>query len=161
VPFDPADPVRTPRGIAVDDPAVRSALLAALAGAQARLEEAEIPLDAELGSIQFAERNGERIPIPGGEGWAGMWSMIIADLRPGVGYSPIRHGNSYVQVISWDADGNLDPRAIVTYSQSPEPESRHYADMTRLYSQGEWVRLPFTDAEIEADPDLVSLQLGE
>jgi hypothetical protein len=33
--------------------------------------------------------------------------------------------------------------------------------MTRLYSQGEWVRLPFTDDEIEADPALETLTLEE
>jgi acyl-homoserine-lactone acylase len=161
VPFDVTDPVDTPRGLRTDDPAVRSGLLEALARAQMVLAEAGIAPDARLGDIQFAERNGERIPIPGGEGWAGMWSMIVTDLEPGVGYSPIRHGNSYIQVISWDEAGRLDPRAIVTYSQSPEPESPHYADMTRLYSKGEWVKLPFTDAEIEADPNLVTLVLAE
>ena len=88
-----------------------------------------------------------------------MWSMIIAELKPDVGYSPIRHGNSYMQVISWDENGNLDPRAIVTYSQSPEPDSPHYADMTRLYAKGEWLNLPFSDAEIDADPNLETLSL--
>jgi acyl-homoserine-lactone acylase len=159
VPFDVNDPVSTPRGIAVDRPEVREALLASLATAQTRLTEAGIPLDARLGDIQFAKRNGERIPVPGGEGWAGMWSMIIAELNDGEGYSHIRHGNSYMQVISWDEDGNLDPRAIVTYSQSPEPESPHYADMTHLYAKGEWLSLPFSDAEIDADPNLEVLSL--
>lgn len=161
VPFDVQDPVGTPRGIAVTDPEVRPALLEALGKAVLALEDAGIAPDARLGDIQFAERNGERIPIPGGEGWAGMWSMIVTDLEPGVGYSPIRHGNSYIQVISWDRDGKLDPRAIITYSQSPEPESPHYADMTRLYAEGGWVSLPFEDAEIDADPNLVSLTLRE
>ncbi len=161
VPFDVADPVGTPRGIAVDDQDVRSQVLLALASAQTTLKEANIALDARLGDIQFAERNGERIGIPGGQGRAGMWSVIGAGLRPDVGYSPIRGGNSYVQVISWDAAGNLDPRAILTYSQSPEPDSPHYADMTRLYSRGEWVQLPFSDAQINADPELVTLSLVE
>jgi acyl-homoserine-lactone acylase len=161
VPFDAADPVGTPRGIAVDDQDVRSQVLLALASAQTTLKEANIALDARLGDIQFAERNGERIGIPGGQGRAGMWSVISATLRPDVGYSPIRSGNSYVQVISWDAAGNLDPRAILTYSQSPEPESPHYADMTRLYSRGEWVQLPFSDDQINADPELVTLSLAE
>ena len=159
VPFDPEDPVHTPRGIAVDDPAVRQKLLEKLAGAQQLLNEAGIPLDAKLGDIQFAERNGERIPVPGGEGWAGMWSMIIADLNDGEGYSHIRHGNSYMQIISWDEEGRLIPQGIVTYSQSPEPDSPHYSDMTRLYAGGEWLRLPFEDAEIDADPNLETLVL--
>jgi acyl-homoserine-lactone acylase len=161
VPFDVKDPVNTPRDIAVDDPAARTALRRALAEAQIRLDEHGIPLDAPLGDIQYAERNGVRLPVPGGEGWAGMWSMTVTDLEDGGGYPPILHGNSYVQVISWDEAGNLDPRAILTYSQSPEPDSAHYADMTRLYSEGEWVRLPFTDAEINADPNLRTLTLEE
>jgi hypothetical protein len=33
--------------------------------------------------------------------------------------------------------------------------------MTRLYSQGEWVQLPFTEADIEADDGLVTLVLRE
>ena len=161
VPFDVEDPVNTPRGIAVDNPKVRKSIRRALAAAQARLDEHGIAVHAPLGEIQYAERNGERIPIPGGEGWAGMWSMIVTSLEDGGGYPPILHGNSYIQVISWDESGKLDPRAILTYSQSPESDSPHYADMTRLYSQGEWVRLPFTDAEIEADPNLERLVLEE
>ena len=97
--------------------------------------------------------------MPGGEGWAGMWSMIIAELASGEGYSHIRHGNSYMQIISWDEEGRLEPRGIVTYSQSPEPDSPHYADMTRLYARGEWVKLPFEETEINADPNLETLVL--
>lgn len=160
VPFDADNPVNTPRGINVANAEVKSALLESMAGAQVQLEEAGIALDARLGDIQFAERNGERIPVPGGEGWAGMWSMIIAELEPQAGYTPVLHGNSYMQVISWDKDGNLDPRAIVTYSQSPEADSPHYSDMTRLYAEGRWLRLPFSDAEIAADPNLETLNLS-
>jgi acyl-homoserine-lactone acylase len=161
VPFDLADPVGTPRQLAVDDDLVRSALLQALAGAQIRLEDAGIALDARLGDIQYTEANGERLPIPGGEGWAGMWSMIIAALEPGRGYTPIVHGNSYMQIVTWNDAGEPEVRGMLTYSQSPEPDSPHHADLTRLHSRGEWVRLPFTEAEIAADPELVTLILSE
>jgi acyl-homoserine-lactone acylase len=161
VPFDPDDPVATPRGIATDNPKVASAIRTALARAQKNLGDAGILLDAEWGEIQYAERNGDRIPIPGGQGWAGMFSMIVADLHKDKGYTPIVAGNSYIQVISWDAEGDLDPRGILTYSQSQEPESPHYADQTRLYSSGEWVRFPFTEEEISADPNLRTLHLTE
>ena len=161
VPFDVDDPVNTPRGISLDDPEVRESVRRALAAAQARLDAHGIAVHAPLGEIQYAERNGERIPIPGGEGWAGMWSMIVTSLEDGGGYPPILHGNSYIQVVSWDESGKLDPQAMLTYSQSPEPDSPHHADMTRLYSEGKWVRLPFTEAEIEADPNLERLILEE
>lgn len=161
VPFDIEEPVDTPRGLNVEDGAVRSELLRALARAQRRLEENGIALDAPLGEIQYSERSGERIPIPGGQGGAGMWSVITAQLRSDAGYTPIQHGNSYIQVIGWDDDGELDARGILTYSQSEYPESPHYADQTRLYSQGEWVDLPFHEEEIASDPELETLTLSE
>jgi acyl-homoserine-lactone acylase len=160
VPFDVAAPVATPSGLAITDEKVALALLQSMAGAQLALAAAGIDLDAPLGEIQYKNIGGEHIPVPGGEGWAGMWSMIIADLSP-EGYSPIRHGNSYVQVIGWDAAGKVKPQAILTYSQSPEPDAPHSSDMTKLYAAGGWVDLPFTDVEIAADPGLETLRLQE
>ena len=113
------------------------------------------------GDVQFAERNGERIGIPGGIGQHGVFSYIVTNFTDGKGYTPIVHGNSYIQVIGWDEDGNLDARGILTYSQSPEPDSPHYADQTKLYSRGEWVDFPFTEEEIQADPNLEVLSLQE
>jgi acyl-homoserine-lactone acylase len=161
VPFDVADPVNTPRGLAVNDAEVRAALLKSLANAQRRLTDANIALDAPVGDIQFTVRNDERIAVPGGEGWAGMWSMIIAKLEQDKGYSPIIHGNSYMQVISWDKEGTLQAKAILTYSQSPEADSAHNADMTELYTRSQWIDLPFTDQEISADPAFRELKLTE
>ncbi len=149
VAFDPEDPVATPAGLRLQDAAVRESLTAALKRAVETLDEANIALDAPLGEIQYVMRNGEKIGIPGGEGWAGAFSMIVTELRPDEGYTPVTHGNSYIQVVTWDDAGAPDARAILTYSQSQEPDSPHYSDQTRLYSEGRWLRLPFTDAQIE------------
>jgi acyl-homoserine-lactone acylase len=159
VPFDPDDPVNTPRGISADDPAVRDAVREALAAAQKRLIDAGIELDMTWGDVQFAERNGTRIPVPGGPGRHGMFSYINTDFTEGKGYTPIVHGNSYIQVVTWDDDGVPDARGILTYSQSPEADSPHYYDQTELYARGEWLQLPFTDEEILADPNLRTLTL--
>lgn len=161
VPFDVSDPVGTPRGLALDSPEVRQQLAAALAAAQARLSEAGIPLDARWGEVQFAQRNGDRIGIPGGVGSHGAFSYIVTQFTDGEGYTPIMHGNSYIQVIGWDEAGDLDARGILTYSQSPEPDSSHYADQTWLYSRGEWIDFPFTEDEIQADPAFRSVTLSE
>ncbi len=150
VPFDADEPVQTPRQLNTDDPEVREALLVSLASGQQRLEEHGIALDAELGEIQYEEKQGERIAIPGGEGWAGMWSMIVSQLQPDAGYTPIVHGNSYMQVVGWDENGRVDPRGLLSYSQSDNPESPHYADQTWLYSQGQWLDLPFHEEDIAA-----------
>jgi acyl-homoserine-lactone acylase len=159
VPFDPDDPVNTPRGIAADNQAVRDAVRNALAAAQQRLLDAGIELDVPWGDIQFAERSGARIPVPGGPGRHGMFSYINTDFTDGKGYTPIVHGNSYIQVVTWDDDGAPDARGILTYSQSPEADSPHYYDQTELYSRGEWLKLPFTEDEILADPNLKILTL--
>lgn len=161
VPFDVSAPVATPHTLATGKPEVKQALLQALARAQTTLDAAGISMDAQLGDIQYTTRNNERIAVPGGEGWAGMWSMIIAKLDKEKGYSPIIHGNSYMQVISWNEAGELDAKAILTYAQSPEADSPHNADMTKLYGSSEWVDLPFTDAEIEADSNYVLQSLSE
>ena len=159
VPFDPDDAVNTPRGIATDNPVVRDAVREALAAAQKRLIDAGIELDMPWGDVQFAERNGTRIPVPGGPGRHGMFSYINTDFTNGKGYTPIVHGNSYIQVVTWDDDGVPDARGILTYSQSPEADSPHYYDQTELYARGEWLQLPFTDEEILADPNLRTLTL--
>ncbi len=161
VPFSVSDPVNTPAGINLADADVAEAVRGALLNAQTRLLEAGIALDAPLGDIQYAQRNAKKIPIPGGEGWAGMFSMIVTRLQPEKGYTPIIHGNSYIQVISWDEQGALRPTAMLTYSQSPEPESAHYSDLTELYAAGGWIELPFTEQEIAADPNLRRLHLTE
>jgi acyl-homoserine-lactone acylase len=159
VPFDPDDAVNTPRGIATDNPVVRDAVREALAAAQKRLIDAGIEPDMPWGDVQFAERNGTRIPVPGGPGRHGMFSYINTDFTNGKGYTPIVHGNSYIQVVTWDDDGVPDARGILTYSQSPEADSPHYYDQTELYARGEWLQLPFTDEEVLADPHLRILTL--
>lgn len=161
VPFDPDDPVNTPRGIATDNEAVRNGVRGALAAAQQRLLDADIELDKPWGDVQFAERNGARIPVPGGPGRHGMFSYINTDFTKGKGYTPIANGNSYIQVVTWDDDGAPDARGILTYSQSPEADSPHYYDQTELYARGEWLQLPFTEDEILADPNLETLTLRD
>ncbi|RLA57310.1 MAG: hypothetical protein DRR04_13020, partial [Gammaproteobacteria bacterium] len=66
------------------------------------------------------------------------------------GYSEIRHGNSYLQTIGWDGSECPDAYGILTYSQSTDPASAHYADMTRLYSGKGWVDLPFCEGDRDA-----------
>jgi len=161
VPFDPANAVNTPNGLALDTPEVRQSLNDALAASQKKLMGAGIELDARWGDIQFAERNGERIGIPGAVGRHGVFSYIVTGFTSGEGYTPIVHGNSYIQTVGWDEAGDLIARGLLTYSQSPEPDSPHYADQTRLYSRGELIDFPFTEEEIQADPDLRIVTLRE
>jgi len=149
VPFDNADPVHTPRGLTVSETATREAIVAALHVAVDRITDAGIALDARWGDVQFEIRNGEKIGVPGGDGRAGMFSVISARFDgDNGGYTPIVTGNSYIQSVTWNEDGSPSARAILTYSQSPEPDSPFYADQTKIYSQSQWIEMPFTDEQI-------------
>ena len=149
VPFYNADPVHTPRGLKVSETATREAIVTALHVAVDRITDAGIALDARWGDVQFEIRNGEKIGIPGGDGRAGMFSVISARFDgDNGGYTPIVTGNSYIQSVTWNEDGSPSARAILTYSQSPEPDSPFYADQTKIYSQSQWIEMPFTDEQI-------------
>jgi len=48
---------------------------------------------------------------------------------------------------------------ILSYSQSSDPASPHYQDQTELYSEKKWVKLPFREEEILADPNLQIIKI--
>lgn len=148
VPFDAADPVHTPRGLPLDD-AGRAKIRTALADATELLAARGVALDAPWGSVHLAPRGTERIPVHGGPGSQGVMNLQQSTWQDGIGYVPY-HGTSYIQVVSFDANGPVAD-ALLSYSQSTDPASPHYADQTRLYSAQRWARLPFAAAAIEKD----------
>jgi acyl-homoserine-lactone acylase len=149
VPFDPADPVNTPRELNRADAAVVEAVKQALADGVERLVQADIPLDRPWGDIQYVQKNGDRFGIHGGSGGF-MFSAIQSDLVEGAGYADIYTGNSYIQAVTWDASDCPDAYAILTYSQSTDPASAHYADSTALYSSGGWIDMPYCEGDRDA-----------
>lgn len=144
-PFDYTDPVKTPRDYAAILPTVRQAL----ADAVAQMEDAGIPVDAAVADVRFILRNGERIPTHGASDGAGSPSMMVIPFVRGQGFDEVVHGNSYIQTVTWNDDGP-SVQALLTYSQSTDPASPFYADQTRMFSQKQWVTLPFKDADIAA-----------
>jgi acyl-homoserine-lactone acylase len=158
VPFDLEDPVHTPRGINGADAKVRKAVMESLAAATKKLNDAQIPLDAPWGEVQYTEKNGQKIGIPGGS-HPSTFSNITAQLTPGKGYTPILAGNSWMQVVTWNDKGEVDAHGILSYSQSEEADSPYAVDQTLLYSQKQWLKLPFTEQQIAADPELRTLEL--
>lgn len=149
VPFDPTDPVNTPNTLNVADSTLVDGVLQALVSGVQELQDNGIALDLPWGEVQFIERNGERIPLPGGSG-SMLFSVISARMVEGEGYSSIRAGNSYIHAVSWDNSDCPDANAVLTYSQSTDPASPHYADSTMLYSQSGWIDMPFCEADRDA-----------
>ncbi|SFC73911.1 penicillin acylase family protein [Massilia yuzhufengensis] len=158
-PFNPADPVHTPAGVA---PAAMPAMLAALRSAAEKLQSLGIPLDGRLGDWQVEPRNGVRIPLHGGNGnQEGTYSSLT--MRTGLtaaGYVGVHWGQSYIQTVSFDEQGPV-AQAMLTYGQSTDPKSPWYADQTLVYSRKEWPVLPFTAEKIKADLNYMTTTLRE
>ncbi|AUX70847.1 acyl-homoserine-lactone acylase [Porphyrobacter sp. HT-58-2] len=145
VPFDAGNPVATPNTLATDG-AKGENLLTALAEAVTELDEAGIALDAPWGSVQRVMAGNEAIAIHGGPGTAGVLNYQDARPAPYGGLMPV-HGTSYIQIVGFDESGPVAD-AILSYSQSTNPASPHFADQTRAYAEKRWHRLPFHRAQI-------------
>jgi acyl-homoserine-lactone acylase len=147
-PFDVNDPVHTPNTLNTAHPTVQTALGDAIAD----LRGAKIPFDATLGSVQYVTRDGERIPIHGGPHGDGVFNVITNSFVPGQDHltEPV-HGSSYIQIVSWSGKrGCPQASTMVTYSQSTDPTSPHFADQTRLFSDHGWNHPPFCAADVNA-----------
>jgi acyl-homoserine-lactone acylase len=141
---------------------VRAALMSRLGSTVQFYAERGIPLDRPWGQVHFDTRAGEAIPIHGGSGSSGVYNAITTATNPvpGVGYTPIFAGSSYIQAVTFQPSGP-DARAILTYSQSTNPESPHFSDMTRLYAEYGWVTMPYAEGDIRRDPNQEVFRLTE
>ena len=157
VPFDPKQPATTPRGLS-QAPEVRAAVLSALAKAVRLTQSRGLALDAPWGQVQVRPVGAERLAVHGADGEIGVLNAqrsVWSDEAKA--YLPV-HGTSYVQVVEFEADGPK-AEAVLSYGQSAHPDSPHYGDQTRLYAAEAWWPLPFTEAEIAADPALTVTRL--
>jgi acyl-homoserine-lactone acylase len=149
-PFDAEDPVNTPRDLNTRNPQVQVAFGDAIRD----LQGAGIALDAPLGQFQIDDRPGDSADTPyhGGPGGLGVFNAMAAPWNSSKGYvGRLQHGASFVQVVSFDDDRCPDVRTILSYSQSTNPNSEHYADQTRLFGQEGWVPGRFCQGDVAAN----------
>ena len=154
VDYDPGNPLNTPSGI---DPEVgnnETLVQQAMIQALENLEAKGVELDAPWSDVQYLERNGENVPIHGGDGNMGVYGAISARLSEG-GYINPGSGNSYIQAVGWDESACPIADVILVPSQSTDPNSPYFSDQTKLYSDKRWVRFPFCEEDITAN------QVGE
>ncbi|AUX38030.1 MULTISPECIES: acylase [Sorangium] len=172
-PFDPEDPIETPRDL-VEPPAEGAdPIMVALAQATLALAKAGLDPTTPLGEAQFTMKD-KAIPIHGGTNREGVANVVLfstaslnSTLLPRLntgeivsattglttsGY-PINFGTSFVMTVEHTSGG---PRAeaLLSYSQSTDPASPHFADQTELFSRKEWRPALFAQEEIAADPAL-------
>jgi acyl-homoserine-lactone acylase len=176
--FAVADPLGTPYGLPLAPTGTANVAVQTLARAVLTFQNAKIPLDAAAPDFEYTMKGADRLAIHGGGdeegalqvvGWVdGENDTILPDLRMpppqkdvsgsglaiGDGY-PINYGSSFVMVCMLTANGPR-AKAILTYGQSSDPASPQFTDQATLFSQRKFRDMPFTDAEIAADPNLTT-----
>ncbi|MGY2229861.1 acylase [Pseudomonas tolaasii] len=143
VAFDPAQPLTTPNGLAIDREPVAKALREAMLASTADVAK----LDAkQWGDIQVSGQ----IPIHGGPQELGIYNAMQTVPRAD-GKREVVSGSSYLQIVTFDDKG---PQAIgvLAFSESSDPESKYSRDQTQAFSEKKLRPLPFTEAQIKADP---------
>ncbi|NVB38877.1 penicillin acylase family protein [Pseudenhygromyxa sp. WMMC2535] len=174
--FDPADPLGTPRGLA-EAAGEGDRALDALARAVFRLEQAGLALDTPLGEAQFARKGELRIPMHGGfrnEGPINMmaYEHLRSDLSEWIPRGDVIHastgltdegylvnyGSSFVMCLQYTDDGP-EAKALLSYSQSGDPDSPHFSDQTELFSAKQWRPVLWREQDIAADPNLSSYEV--
>ncbi len=148
VPFDPEQPLTTPRDLNETNPQVVQAMRDALA----YLEERGIEPGTPWGEMQVAGDEGAPpIGLGGGDADAGNANALASRL-PATNTDrlrPISYGSSHIQGVAFLDGGRLAARTILTYGQSTDPTSRWNHDQTRLFGQQKWVAFPFTAAQVD------------
>ncbi|TQE39267.1 acylase [Streptomyces ipomoeae] len=158
VPFSAADPVNTPNTLDTSAPGFATAL----ADTVAELRAAGIALDAKLGDHQFAVHGDRRIPIHGGTESLGVWNKIESPwIAAAGGYAQVSSGSSHIQAVGWDGSRCPVARTLLTYSQSSNPDSPHYRDQTRLYSDEKWGTSRFCEKDILSSPKLKVVRVSQ
>jgi len=148
--FDPKDAQHTPRGLAVEQPAVAKALRAAMLASLETSSKMGLAAKTRWGDIQVVSSGGRQTPIHGGPGTLGIYNAIQSVPRED-GKLEVVSGTSYLQVVSFDDHG---PHALglLAFSLSSDPASKYSRDQTEAFSQKRWSVLPFTEQQIQADP---------
>ncbi|MFJ2331130.1 bifunctional acylase PvdQ [Pseudomonas helleri] len=150
VPFNPADPQHTPRGLDLEQPAVVEAVQHALQASAATVAEQGLTPEMTWGDIQGVSSAGQRIAIHGGPATLGVYNAMQSVPVEG-GKREVVSGTSYLQTVTFDEHGP-QAQGLLAFSIASDPVSKHSLDQTEAFSNKQWPRLPFTEAQIKADP---------
>lgn len=151
VPFDPADPLGTPRGLNKSDD-VRDALY----GAVNDLAGNGIALDASLRGYQYRLVGNERIPLPGGN----IFQRLNTAPFQGANGWAATSGSSFIYWVEMTPNGPVG-KQIQVQGQSDDPRSPMHTQQTRMYGEGRYLDIRFTEQQVLSDPNLTTKVLRE
>jgi acyl-homoserine-lactone acylase len=181
-PFDPAEPVATPAGLAPAPAEGVDPVLVALARAVQVLDVAGVAPDVPLGNVQAARRDGAIVPIHGGAGIDGTtnvvgfgqgWTVLDPELAaierepvvPGSSFGEVtdadgttttgyrvNNGTSFLYALAYGDDGP-EAKAFLTYGDTADRSDPTYTEATEAFSEKAWRDVAFTEADVEAVTD--------
>ncbi|QHF45105.1 acylase [Pseudomonas sp. S35] len=155
VAFDPAQPLTTPRGLAIDREPVAAALREAMLASTAEVAKLGLNANSHWGDVQVSGQT----PIHGGPQELGIYNAIQTVPRAD-GKREVVSGSSYLQIVTFD-DNGPQAQGVLAFSLSSNPMSKYAKDQTQAFSEKKLRPLPFTEAQIKADPQYQTQRIKE
>lgn len=157
-PFDIERPFQV-RPLASTD-AVQSGIVAALTESVKALEALQLTGDEPWGQLLAARTPNEKVPLHGGPAEEGVLNALRGVGLGKDGFAGIASGTDYLQRVWWEAEAVIAD-GLLAHGQSDDPASPQSFDQLALFSTKQLSKLPFTDAQIAADPQLKTLRLRD
>ncbi len=142
VPWSPADPVATPRGLADAGRAVT-----AFRGAIDELKQAYRRWDVTWGEVHRLRLDSLDLPLGGCAGDLGCFRVIGFQRAPDGRWVGAR-GDEWILAVEFGAEG---PRAysVLAYGESDDPASGHHTDQAALFARAQLKPVAYSEAEIQ------------
>jgi acyl-homoserine-lactone acylase len=143
-------------------------VLVNLATAVQAVDKAGLAVDVPLGDVQFALRNGKRIPIHGGNFFDGTTNVVgrggrasasimdedIPEVPSGLddtdgdpGYG-VDNGTSFLLALAFTKDGP-QAKTFLTYGNTEDRKDPLFTEATERFSRKEWRDIPLTEDAIQ------------
>lgn len=152
VPFTASDPLNTPSAPRTEPGAAAQALARAVLTLQSRHQRVDAPLRRD----RFVPTAQGRAAIYGGCSETGYFAVACVDDERdgGVPLGPDTLANSYLQVVTFSAAG-VQAHTLLAHGQDERALSGGAgAQPVVRYARKDWLRFPFTEADIARDPGL-------
>lgn len=133
-------------------------VIAAIESTSGELEALKLTGDEPWGNILSARTPRGRVPLNGGSNDAGVLNVLEGAQLGHEGYEAVVSGSAYIQLVRWEGE-RVVADVVLAHGQSADPASEHATDQLQNFANKRLLRMPFTEAEIKADPAYRSIQI--
>ena len=104
-------------------------------------------IDPPMGEVLRLRQGDVDLPLDGGNDT--IRASTLWDIDDD-GRLSLRHGDSFIQFVEWDAEGKVTSRSVQPFgAATTRPESKHYTDQMQLYVDHKLKPVWFDPAELE------------